>query len=1023
MYCFSKFSFTQTRKTTYKPMNKILLTILFLCLLTATVSAQERTVSGKVTDVTDGSGLPGVNVVVQGTTKGTTTDADGNFNMTLGPNENALIFSFVGYQSQTVTVGDQTTLNVALEGDVTSLQEIVVVGYGEQRKADITGSIASVDPTDIQRQPNVNPISALQGKVAGVQITNYGTPGSSPQIKIRGTGTALGSTTPLYVVDGVWYNDIAFLNPADITNISILKDASSQAIYGVRAANGVVLISTKRAGEAKVTVNYSGMVGSQVVTNQIEMASGPEFAEMINELDVIGGGEGRYEDPSAYGTTEWHRQVLRAAMITNHSISLSGAGEKHSFALSLGYTKQEGIVKGNDFKRYTARLQNEFKPYDFLKLGYTVTGAMNQSNDIPGGIFHELYSASPITPVYYSDNTYGDPNDFGAGSSTLFNPQVTLDYYDQQSRNSKITGSAYAELQFLKNFTFRTSVGGDFSEGEVRNYTPEYTATLAQRNAISKLTRNRNSDRYWILENTLTFNKDIGDDHSLTMLLGQSAQKFRNYYMSASAQNVPNSSVDDHYISNGDNRVVSDDGDLWTAASYFIRGNYSFRDRYLVTATLRADGSSAFSENERWGNFPSIGLGWVISEEDFFKGQNTVNTLKLRASWGRIGNNQIPSGITQGQISRAEQYWRVLNGTAFLGGGPVKLVPPELLWETSEGTDLGLEFSVLDSRLIGEVDYYIKDTKEAIFSAPILGSIGKEGSDLLTNQATFRNKGVELALTWQDRLGDSFTYSISGNISFNNNTVTEVKTGKNPLLQAVGTTGGAPNTRTMVGEPIGAFYGYQVIGVFQDEDDVTAYVDADDNIIQPTAVPGDFKFRDVNNDGVIDGKDRVTLGNPNARRYYGINTNFAYKGFDLTMDFQGVSGVEVYNAVLGARFGTENFTKDFYDNRWHGAGTSNTYPSANIGGGANYLSNSFYVEDGSYFRVRNIQIGYTLPSATTSRWKMSTLRVYANAQNALNFFNYRGMSPEIGGGPTTAGVDTNVYPLYATYNVGVNVTF
>ncbi len=1002
-------------------MNKILLTILFLCLLAGTVTAQDRTVSGKVTDFAEGTGLPGVNVVVQGTTKGTTTDTDGNYTLSLGSSENTLVFSFVGYAPKTVEVGNQTTVDVQLELDITSLEEVVIVGYGEQRKADVTGAIASVKPDDIKRQPNINPISALQGKVAGVQITNLGTPGAAPQIKIRGTGSALASTTPLYIVDGVWYNDITFLNPADITNISILKDASSQAIYGVRAANGVVLISTKRAGEGKVSVSYNGMVGSQVVTNQIEMASGPEFAEMVNEMDVMAGEPGRYDDPDSYGTTEWHKQVLRAAAITNHNISLSGGNDKSTFGLSIGYTKQDGIVEGNDFQRYTARLQNEFKAYEFLKLGFTMTGAMNQSNDIPSGIFHELYSASPITPVYYDDDTYGDPNDFGAGSSTLFNPQATLDFYDQQSKNYKITGSAFAEAKFLKNFTFRTSVGGDFSEGEVRNYTPEYTATFSQRNSISKLSRSRTSDRYWIFENTLTFNKDF-NDHSVTVLLGQGAQKFRTYGLTAEAQNVPNASSDDHYVSNGDNRNVSDRGDLWTSASYFVRGNYSFRDRYLLTATLRADGSSKFSEKERWGYFPSIGLGWVISEEDFLKDQTVVNRLKLRASWGRIGNNQVPSNVSVSTINRSETYWRVLNGTAFIGGGPTTQVPPELLWEVGEGTDVGLEIAVMDGRLSGEIDYYIKDTKDAIFGVPILGTLGKEGSTLVANQATFRNKGVELAVTWQDQIGDAFTYSISGNISFNDNEVTEVRTGRNALLNAVGTTGGAPNTRTMVGEPIGSFYGYQVIGVFQNDEEIDAYVKGS-QVIQPTAQPGDFKFKDVNNDGTIDGKDRVTLGNPNARRYYGINTNFGYKGFDLTLDFQGVSGVEVYNAVLGARFGTENFTKDFYDNRWHGEGTSNTYPSVNIGGGANYLSNSFYVEDGSYFRVRNIQLGYTLPSAMTSKWRITTLRVYANAQNAFNFFSYRGMSPEIGGGPTTAGVDTNVYPLYATYNLGVNLTF
>lgn len=1007
-------------------MKKILLVL--LPLLSSLVAwSQETEVTGKVISAEDNLPIPGVNIVVEGTTKGTTTDIDGNYSIQLASGENTLVFSFVGFKPVTVQVDGRSVIDVTLESDVTALEEIVVVGYGEQRKVDITGSVSNVEGEDITKQPAVNPISALQGRVAGVQITNSGAPGASPQIRIRGTGTVYGNPNPLYVVDGVWYDDISFLNPGDIEDISILKDASSQAIYGVRAANGVILVTTKKGKtEGPATVSYNGFVGSQVVTNQVEMANGPQYAELINELDQANGATGRYADPSAYGTTDWYRQILRAAMISNHQVSVSGGGEKSTYNFSLGYLDQEGTVEGNEFKRYTARLQNDFQAFDFLKVGYTITGAVINSDDIPGGIFHELYSASPITPVYYADGTYGDPNDFRAGSSNLFNPQVTLDYFDQDSKNYRMTGNVYAELTFLENFTFRTSGGVDFGQNEVRNFSPQYAATLAQRRATSLLTRSRGETRNWILENTLTYDYQENEDHGFKLMIGQGAQRYRTYNLTATAENVPNNSEGDHFLRIGDpaTRFVDDDGTLATVVSYFARLNYSFRDRYLLTASFRADGSSKFGVNDRWGYFPSIGVGWVISEEGFMQNQEIFDNLKLRGSWGKIGNMSVPANISVPTVTQVPEFTYIGgNGVAFPGASVNTITPPTTIWEVGVGTDVGLEATFLDYRLSTEINYYIKDTEDAIFPIPILMHLGTGGGTILDNQATFRNSGFEFLVNWNDQPSESFSYNVSANLGINDNEVFEVSTGANPIYQAVGTTGGAQNTRTIVGQPIGHFFGYQVIGVFQSQEDIDSYTSGAGEIIQANAAPGDFKYQDINDDGRIDGNDRIVLGNPNPRYTYGLNTNWRWKAFDLTLDFQGVGGVEIYNANLGARFGTENFSKFFYDNRWHGEGTSNDYPSANIGGGQNYVSNSFFVESGDYFRVRTIQLGFTLPSAVTEKWRINSFRVFANAQNALNFFSYRGMNPEVGGEPTRAGVDTNVYPMFATYNLGLNVTF
>ena len=1007
-------------------MKRFLLVLLPL-LLSLTVWSQETEVTGKVISSEDGLPIPGVNVVVEGTTRGTTTDVDGNYSLMLGPDENTLVFSFVGFATVTADVNGRSTIDVTLSPDVTALEEIVVVGYGAQRKIDITGSVSNVEGEEITKQPSVNPVSALQGRVAGVQITNSGAPGASPQIRIRGTGTVYGNPNPLYVVDGVWYDDVSFLNPGDIESISILKDASSQAIYGVRAANGVVLITTKGGkAEGPAVVSYNGFVGSQVVTNQVEMADGPQYATLINELNAANGEPAVYADPSSFGTTDWYRQVLRSALISNHQVSIAGGGEKSTYNFSLGYLDQEGVVEGNDFKRYTARLQNDFQAFDFLKLGYTITGALNNSNDIPGGIFHELYAASPITPVYYADGTYGDPNDYKAGGSNLFNPQATLDFYDQDSKNYRITGNVFAELKFLEKFTFRSSVGGDFGQNELRNFAPEYAATLSQRRTISLLRRERSEQRNWILENTLTYENNDNEEHSWKVMIGQGAQRYRSYRLEATAQNVPNNSDADHYFRLGDpeTRLVDDEASLSTIASYFARVNYSYLDRYLLTASFRADGSSKFGVDDRWGYFPSVGVGWVISEEDFMQDQTIFDNLKLRASWGKIGNSSVPANISVPVVTQIPAFTYVGgNGATFPGASVNTITPPTTVWEVGVGTDVGLEATFFDYRLTAEIDYYIKDTEEAIFPIPILRHLGTGGGTILANQATFRNSGFEFILNWYDQPSDAFSYDIGANLSLNENEVLEVATGNNPIFQAVGTTGGAENTRTIVGHPIGHFFGYEVVGVFQSQEEIDGYTSSGGEIIQTDAVPGDFKYRDVNDDGQIDGTDRVVLGNPNPRALYGITSNFRFGVFDFTLDLQGVAGVELYNANLGARFGTENFTEDFWENRWHGPGTSNEYPSANIGGGRNYLSNSFFVESGDYLRVRNIQLGFTVPSSTVERWNINSVRIYVNAQNALNFFSYRGMTPEIGGSPTRAGVDTNVYPMFATYNVGLNVNF
>ncbi|MDB5152901.1 MAG: SusC/RagA family TonB-linked outer membrane protein, partial [Mucilaginibacter sp.] len=984
---------------------------------------QNVTVKGKVTDA-NGETLIGVSVSVKGTSTGTQTDVNGAFSLS-APSNATLVFSYLGYDAQELPVNGQTLLDVKLRAKSSALNEVIVIGYGTQRKIDVTGAVSSIKGTEISKQPDPNPISGLQGKVAGVQITNNGQPGASPQIAIRGLGTYYGNTSPLYVVDGVWYDDISFLNPADIDNISILKDASSTAIYGIRAANGVVLITTKRGQKGKPTINYNAYVGWQSATNVVKMANATEYATAINELYAYNNiTPPLFSDPASFGKgTDWYGQILRNAFTTNHEIAINGGTDRDNYNISFGYLDQDGIVKKNNYQRYTLHISNDYKPIDALKLGFSASALSGDSKDVNGGIFHQLYGVAPTLPVYYSTGAYGDPADYHTGDGNNYNPQATLDFFNQKSTNKRVTGNIYGELSFLKHFKFKTSFGGDLGQAEVRAYSPVYFATQAQQSNTSSLNLTHTETKNWIWENTLTFDYSI-KDHKITALAGYSAINNRSYELAGSATNVPYSASGNQHTSFPDTAKVVYYPDPTRQVhtrqlSQFARVNYSFKDTYLLNASIRHDGSSEFYGANTYGWFPSVGGGWVISNESFMKDQHVFDNLKLRGSWGQVGNSVVPINPSVLTVSR-DQYLTAVFGNpqvAYPGASINTVVPPAILWEKSVATDIGLEAAILNNKLSFEVDYYNRKTKNAIFSIPIPASVGTNGGTIIGNQANIQNKGGEMLITWKDKPSKDFSYSVSGNISINNNKVLNVLSGKNPIYSGGnGIANGALATRTVAGEPIGEFYGYKVTGVFQTAAQVASSK-------QPTAKPGDFIYQDTNSDGTIDTRDRVVLGNPNPKYYYGINTSFTYRQFDLVLDFQGVADVSVYNANIAYRFGNENFTKDFYDHRWNGAGTSNTYPSVNVGSNANAAPNSFYVESGAYFRMRNAQLGYTLPANTLTQLGIKKIRFYANAQNAINIFGYKGFTPEVGGGVGNAGIDANVYPLYATYNFGVNVTF
>ncbi|MBV8388834.1 MAG: SusC/RagA family TonB-linked outer membrane protein, partial [Mucilaginibacter sp.] len=592
--------------------------------------AQNIALKGKVTDATTGESLIGVSVLIKGTTTGTQTDASGAFTLSASPNA-TLVLTYIGYGEQQVTVGTASTITVKMLPATSQLQQVVVIGYGTQRKVDNTGSVASVKGSDIAKEASQNALSSLQGKVAGVNIINSGSPGASPQVTIRGLGSIEGSTNPLYVVDGVWYDDISFLNTADIENVSVLKDASSTAIYGVRAANGVIVITTKRGAKGGVVVNYNGYVGWQKATNLVPMANATEYATAINELIALNNTPGNinpplFPNPSSYGTgTNWYNQILRNALATNHEVSLNGGTEKYRYNYSFGYLDQDGLVKTNNYQRYTFHLSNDLKITDKVTVGITATGLSSKSRDIDGGIFHQLYAAAPTLPVFYKSGAYGDPADYHTGDGNNFNPEATIDFFNQHSKNERFTGNVYGEWKIIKDLKFKTSFGGDLGQAELRAYTPVYYATLAQKSTSSSQTVDHTQTRNWIWENTLTYDKQI-KDHKITALLGYGAQDYTTFYASGFAKNVPyvaSGSIRSSFPDTAQNvfqKVLPSQQPHTRSLSEFGRVNYSYKNTYLLNASARYDGSSAFyygNGNHAFGWFPSIGAGWVVTNESF----------------------------------------------------------------------------------------------------------------------------------------------------------------------------------------------------------------------------------------------------------------------------------------------------------------------------------------------------------------------------------------------------------------------
>jgi TonB-linked SusC/RagA family outer membrane protein len=1014
-------------------IRKLLFTVLLHSLLLTTVWAQDRQVSGKVTAAEDGTSLPGVNIVVQGTTKGTTTDADGNYTIQLSPSETTLVFTFVGFATITEEVGDRTVIDVTMGSDITSLSEVVVIGYGVAKKSDVTGAVATVKAEDLTKIPSSTAAEALQGKVAGVQVTTNGTPGSAPTIRVRGLGSVSSRVEPLYVVDGVLVDDISFLGSNDIESMNILKDASASAIYGIRASNGVVIIQTKRGKNEQPRIAYSGYGGVQTPINMVDMANGSQYIELLNEKDAIAASRNGTtftpRDPAAYpNSTDWYDEILRSgASIQSHDLSITGGTEKSVYAMGGSFFKQEGLAGGTDYRRLNLRTNVESNVTKFLKIGVNANLSNFKSNNAPASLFTAAYIAPPAIPVRIDENTFASPQAFG----DFANPAASQYYNNDKTKGIRLVGAVFADVTLMKGLTFKTAYGVDGSYSQNTKYVPPYFVSSTQRDTTKTLTRKIDNYYSFYWDNTFTYDFTLNSDHHFTLLAGMNAQQQRYYFMEGSRQGVDDFGENTWYfnLATGGGSLT-DDGYNIKGLSYFGRLSYAFREKYLLNATLRRDGTSVFAYANRYDYFPSVGLGWVISNEPFMDNQEIFQFLKIRASWGKMGNNRIPGNTAVQYTSTGFLYSPVFGGSIQEGESITIISPTNLLWETTKEVDFAVEGYVLKNRLNFEIDYYNRKTTNAIFPVTVNGVFGTSNRDYLDNNADVVNRGIELALNWKDQIGD-FKYGIGGVFAYNQNEVDALKPG------TVGIYGGyvnvTPTTYTTVGHSVGEFYGRKVIGIFQNNSEIENYTSSNGTIIQPNAKPGDFKYQDANGDGQINDKDRIFLGSAVPKYNFGINLYGAYKGFDITIDLYAQGGNKIYNAKRYRQIGNENYDLDFYENRWHGEGTSNSYPSADLSADANKQANSWYLESGNFFKIRNIQIGYTIPSSATSRIGISKIRVYANAANPLVAFKYNGFSPEI---PTTiAGVnqnnttnmtsqsiDNNVYPMAATYNFGVNIS-
>lgn len=1019
-------------------MKKLLLAFGFIGAILATSFSQGRMVSGTVTAAEDGTGLPGVTVVEKGTQNATFSDIDGKFTLPVSGDPVTLVFSFIGYRSKEVSAASNQPVNVQLDADIAGLEEVVVIGYGNQKRSKISGAVGTIDTKEITSLPVLRTEQALQGRAAGVQVTqNSGQPGSTQSIRIRGTGS-LNNAEPLYVIDGIPSGGIDYLNPADIESISILKDAASAAIYGARGGNGVVLITTKSGNKGqKPQITYESYYGVQEPWKYMALLNAEEYAILMNESRSAAGLAPleALSNPAALGEGfDWQDEIFQRAPMMNHSFSFTKGTKTSSTAVGGSYFTQDGIIGGEKgrFERYTFRINTRQDGGERFRMGQNVNfthlnrSALAENNEFATPVGRAL-NMDPITTAQRPDGSYAYSTFI---DSDIANPANQIALNNDFWTTNRFVGSTFAEFDILSNLKFRSTMSVDLSLGSHRIFYPSYDLGIGPNDPdrpayewreVNSLVLGENKWSNWQWENTVDYTKELSNGDDVRVIAGYSALNNLSTNFYGSRDSLASNDVLFAYLSNSMNnaeQAPSANGGISQSAfiGQFVRVNYSLGESWSLAGTVRRDGSSRFGRNNRYGIFPSFSAAYNMTELPWVAEKDWIDFLKLRASWGQNGN---ADGI--GNFDYTSLIYNGLNYTfgseqqQVNGAGPINTSNPDLKWETVEQTNVGIDADLYKGKLNIVADYFIKNTNDMLAVVPLPGVVGFLPS--ATNVASARNSGFEFMVNHRNQKG-LVEYEIGGNISFIRNEVTDLGEGGQPI--STGSVFGIGDlvAYTEIGQPIAYFYGYETAGIFQTDEEAAAYE------ALPNAQAGDVIFVDQNDDGVIDSDDKTMIGNPHPDFTYGFNASVNYKSFDFSLFLQGTYGNEILNGVFRYDLNTTNLPVEALE-RWTGEGTSDWYPriSHSDPNQNNRISDRF-VEDGSFLRVKNVQLGYTLPESVMQRLQIGKCRVYVAASNLFTFTKYSGLDPEVGTrGTLEIGIDRGFYPAARSFMAGVNVNF
>ena len=992
-----------------------LLTFLFAF----TVSAQDISVSGSVTD--PNGPLPGVSIVVQGTSIGVATDFDGNYSLGNVPSDGILVFSYIGYITKNVPVNGNSSIDVVLEEDLQALDEVVVVGYGTQSRAEVTGAITTIDSDEITAVPVATADQALQGRAAGVSVINTGSPGSSPVVRIRGLGT-MNDNNPLFVIDGVISSGLGNLNPNDIESINVLKDASTTAIYGSLGSNGVVMVTTKKGRKSeKVNITLDAYTGVQYNNKRFDLLNREQYLQYAEEAF---GFVPTSPLSSSSNDTDWQDALFRTGVMQNVDLGFSGGGENSDYRFSAGYTEQEGALIETGYERFSFRANSNFTLGKF-KFGETMSVTFSDQNPERNlgdrSLLEHAIKSAPYLPIYNENNLGGfqGPNSGMDGQDSENAVRIqTLGYAENLSTN--ILGSLYGELEIVKGLKFKSQVGLEYIYSNYNAFSPSYNddsegATHSQ--DYAEITKNTGKRKNITLTNSLNYSTTFNELHNLEVLVLAEKQDTDTYYLNSSSQNDITDEVDQ--VSNSNSTLESTSYE-YRRIGYLGRVNYNYDQRYILAVSLRRDASSRFGEDNRWGNFPSVAAGWNVARESFMENSG-FNTFKLRGSWGITGNDRI--GDYEYSSTLLSDFYYPLNGALAVGTTASGLANSDLKWEETTMMNVGLDLALFENKFTASLEYFNNKSDDLLMSRTLPASLGIHSGTITENVGSVETNGFELSLGYNDYEGD-FTWSANVNLGISSNEVKSL--GSTESLEGAGFEGNNI-TRVSVGESLFYFYGLESDGIYQTQAEVDAVFTADPT--QTTVQPGDIRYIDHNGDGTITADDRVKIGNPYPDVTYGLNLSAGYKNWDLNTFITGVAGGDLYNTNI---YDLEGMPRLFNAgtgvlDRWTGAGTSNSVPRA--GGAPQNLSISDrFVEDGSYTRLKNITLGYTLNSESISDY-ISKLRIYISGQNLITISDYSGLDPEVGnpltqnGNSFELGVDRGNYPQPKSVLLGVNVTF